>query len=125
MQPTAPLRKRASSLKVREHEKRRHEALLRVHLRNGARQAERVGFRPKSFRMLLADIGPVETCVRLITSKTVPDGFLVLWEKDRLDLTAEAAVLAGPWKALFPVPVLTRAKERLKQYGRPDLIPAG
>ena len=44
--------------------------------------------------MMLAELGPVQTCIRLITSTTIPEGFTVLWEKRRLDLTAEAAVLS-------------------------------
>jgi len=53
--------------------------------------------------------------------KKIPDGFLTLFEKQRLDLTAEATVLRGPWKALFQSHELETARERLRKYGRPDL----
>jgi hypothetical protein len=54
-------------------------------------------------------------------SVKIPDGFLALLEKDRLELTAEATVLRGPWRALFSPEELDRARKRLRYYNRPDL----
>jgi hypothetical protein len=70
---------------------------------------------------MLAANGPIDACVKVIMSRKIPDGFLVLLEKKRLELTAEATVLRGPWKALFDPPVLNEARQRLQKYGRPDL----
>jgi hypothetical protein len=124
MLPTrASSHKGAISLKVSEPEKIQLERLLRDRLLNDAVKAAIIGFRPRIFRVMLAELGSVQTCIRLITSNTVPVGFSVLWEKGRLDLTAEAAVLSGPWKALFDASVLKCAEERLRNCGRPDLIP--
>jgi hypothetical protein len=42
-------------------------------------------------------------------------------KKDRLDLTAEAEVLAGPWGLFFTIIELDRARKRLRDDNRPDL----
>lgn len=110
-------------MRVSDLERRELERLLLDRLLKDAIEAQKIGFRPRAFRLMLTDIGPVQACVRLITSNTVPDGFLILWEKGRVDLTAEVAVLSGPWRALFEASVLKCAEERLRNYGRPDLIP--
>jgi hypothetical protein len=86
----------ARRLKVSDRKRRELESLLLGRLLNDALEAQKIGLRPRTFRMMLTDIGPVQTRVRLITLNTVPDGFLILLERDRLDLTAEAAILAGP-----------------------------
>jgi len=57
----------------------------------------------------------------VIVAAKPPDGFITLLELERLDLTAEATVLRGPWKALFEEQILALARKRLTQYERPDL----
>jgi hypothetical protein len=80
-----------------------------------------IGYTPRDFSAMLTDQGPIEACCRVILSDHIPDGFFTLWEHKRLELTAEATVLRGPWKALFDDAVLERARKRLRDYQRPDL----
>ena len=47
--------------------------------------------------------------------------FAAVADLKRLDLTGEAIVLRGPWKALFDPTVLDQARTRLIQPQRPDL----
>jgi hypothetical protein len=102
-------------------ERRRLEAQLLEQLRQDCDESESIGYRPKMFRQMLAESGPVGACRRVIMSVKIPDGFLALLEKDRLELTAEATVLRGPWRALFSPEELDRARKRLRYYNRPDL----
>jgi hypothetical protein len=123
--PTAKLAALGSSSMMPLTDKDRGDLTkqLMVRLRRDAKSAQRIHFPARASRVMLADLGAVETCNRLITSPNIPEGFSVLFEKNRLDLTAEAAVLNGPWKALFDPLVLARAEKRLRAFGRSDLIP--
>jgi hypothetical protein len=47
----------------------------------------------------------------------IPDGFIRLLELKRMELTAEAAVLRGPWQALFTEAVLEQARRRPDREG--------
>jgi hypothetical protein len=104
-----------------EGERRRLEAQLGDQLRIDCAEAEGIGYSPKKFRSMLSESGPRGACVRVIMSTKVPDGFLTLLELERLDLTAEATVLRGPWRVLFDLDVLDVARKRLRDYKRPDL----
>lgn len=104
-----------------EAERRRLEGLLREQIRQDCDESESIGYSPRQFRIMLAESGPVGACYRVIMSAKIPDGFIRLLELKRLDLTAEATVLRGPWRALFEVAVLEQARKRLRQYERPDL----
>jgi hypothetical protein len=55
-------------------------------------------------------------CRLVIMDRKTPTGFTTLWEKQRLDLTVEAAVLQSPWCKLFDVNVLMKARKRLADY---------
>lgn len=102
-------------------EERKLEALLAAQLKQDCAESESIGYPPKKFRTMMAESGPAGACVRVIMSAKIPDGFLTLLELKRLDLTAEATVLRGPWKTLFEPAVLEMARKRLREYGRPDL----
>ena len=78
---------------VSDAERRRLEAQLLEQLRQDCDESEGIGYRPKIFRQMLAESGPVGACRRVIMSAKIPDGFLALLEKERPDLTAEATVL--------------------------------
>jgi hypothetical protein len=94
---------------------------LNAQLREDCAASERIGYSPKKFRTMMAESGPVGACVSVIMSSKIPDGFLTLFQKQALELTAEATVLRGPWKVLFEESVLDRARQRLRKYERPDL----
>lgn len=90
-------------------------------LRQDSEESESIGYSPRKFRGMMTESGPDGACRRVIMSAKLPDGFLTLLEKQRLDLTAEATVLRGPWRALFEQEVLDAARQRLRAYNRPDL----
>lgn len=102
-------------------EERKLESSLAAQLKQDCAESESIGYPPKKFRTMMAVDGPKGACVQVIMSAKIPDGFLTLLELKRLDLTAEATVLRGPWKKLFEPAVLDRARKRLREYGRPDL----
>src|SRR2546423_827026 len=91
-------------------ERRRLEAQLLQTLREDCAESESIGYPPKKFRTMITESGPDGACRRVIMSQKIPDGFLKLLELKRLDLTAEAAVLRGPWRALFESEVLEEAR---------------
>jgi len=66
---------------------------------------------------MLADIGPLETARRLITSAAPSDGFIRLYEMGRLDLTVEAMALEPEWRDVFTADERRRARDRLIAYG--------
>jgi hypothetical protein len=104
-----------------ETERRQLEAKLGEQLRQDCDESERIGYSPRQFRLMIAESGPAEACRRVIMSPKIPDGFLKLLELQKLELTAEARVLNGPWRRLFMRDVLEQARKRLRQYDRPDL----
>ena len=94
---------------------------LAEQLRQDCYEARRIGYKPKLFLAMLSKDGPAAACRQVIMSVKIPDGFMRLLELKRLDLTAEAAVLRGPWRALFGEEVLSQARSRLRSYDREDL----
>jgi len=66
--------------------------------------------------MLNAD-GGYATATKLMIRKEPSDGFLKLWEHNRLDLTVEALVLETEWITFFKEDVLKLAERKLKQAG--------
>jgi hypothetical protein len=102
-------------------ERHRLESQLREQLRQDCDVADRIGYHPTVFRQMMSKDGSVAACRKVIMSAKIPDGFMKLWVLKRLDLTAEATVLRGPWRSLFEEEVLAEAMKRLKAYDRPDL----
>jgi hypothetical protein len=82
-----------------------------------ARSEREVQYRPSAFRSMVADVGGVEAARRLVMSPHPSDGFTTLWEKGRLDLTAEALVVDERFAGLFPEEVVEQARARLVDYG--------
>lgn len=107
--------------KLSDAEVRKLESQLLEQLRQDCDVSESIGYRAKIFRRMLAESGPVGACRRVLMTSKIPDGFMVLLEKQRLDLTAEATVLRGPWAVLFTADELQQARQRLRTYNRPDL----
>ena len=105
-----------------EAERRSFENRLRERLLKDAHEAKRIGYNPYQFLGLIIDNGPVQACVRVIMAPTIPPGFGRLAELQRLDLTAEATVVDGPWRVLFEREVIDAANKRLTQFERPDLV---
>jgi len=80
------------------------------------KDAAAIGYRPTTFRRMLADHGGVETARRLIRGAAT-SGFETLWEKKRLDLSVEALILKPAWRALFHPEEQAMARKRLRNVG--------
>lgn len=76
-----------------------------------------LGYNATAFIRLVSDIGAVETARRLVNSATPSDGFMLLYEKGRLDLSVEALVLEPEYASLFDEATLERAEGRLREFG--------
>jgi len=87
------------------------------------REAKSIGYAATEFLKML-EHGPVAACTQVIMATKLPTGFSRLYELKRLDLTAEAASVDGPWRLLFAPEVITAANARLRQFGRADLVRA-
>ncbi len=75
------------------------------------------GYTASFFLGMLAELGPLETARKLLNAPAVSDGFSNLWDRGRLDLTVEALVLRPEFSPLFTEEELTRARNRLGQFG--------
>jgi hypothetical protein len=72
------------------------------------------------FASMLKERGGLETARWLIRSPAVAPGFTALWERKRLDLTAEAVIVEETkWRPLFTAEEIEICKRRLRDYGYP------
>jgi hypothetical protein len=72
------------------------------------------------FAELLKDHGGLETARRFIHSTDYAAGFTKLWERSRLDLTAEAVIVSEEkWHPLFTAEEIEICRKRLRNYGYP------
>jgi len=100
------------------------EQRLKAHLLQDCAECLRLRprYNPYIFQRMIGEHGPVEACRRVIMELPVhqaPSGYAQLWERGRLDLTAEATVLQPEWSDLFEPSVLQRAEGRLRRCGWP------
>ena len=98
------------------------EQRLKVHLLHDCAECLRLRppYNPYIFQRMIGEHGPVEACRRVIMelpAHQAPSGYGHLWERGRLDLTAEATVLRPEFSALFEEAVTDRAKTRLERCG--------
>ena len=82
-----------------------------------ARAKAEAGYNATYFLQMLAEIGPIETARRLVTSTQPSQGFTALWERHRLDLTVEANVVKARFRPLFTDIERDAAVSRLAAYG--------
>lgn len=61
--------------------------------------------------------GGINVAKILLHASTLSEGFLMLSECGRLDLTVEAVVIKEPWRRLFTAEELDTAINRLKEHG--------
>jgi len=66
---------------------------------------------------MIANYGGLKTAQKLLATPNPSEGFEVLWELQRLDLSMENLVLNPKYRSLFTDEEITTAKERLKAYG--------
>jgi len=70
----------------------------------------------RRYLAMLRRRGGVETAKRLLHSKQIAQGYTILEEANRLDLTVEALVLKPEWRELFTSEELQIAQKRLNEY---------
>jgi hypothetical protein len=72
------------------------------------------------FAELLKEHGGLEAARRFIHSPDYAPGFTKLWERQRLDLTVEAVIVAEvKWHPLFTAEEIETCRKRLREYGYP------
>jgi len=86
-------------------------AMLRIY----ERARDECGYNGVYFLKMVREHGGLETARRLLRSQEVSEGFIVLIEKGRPDLTMEALVLQQTWEALFTEEERKIAKARLER----------
>jgi hypothetical protein len=83
---------------------------------------EQTGYRAGYFLRMLSELGGLGTAKRLLApGRPTHDGFTILFERGRLDLTVEATVIDTPrFAELFTDDELdtARARLRLHRYGQ-------
>ena len=82
------------------------------------RAREEAGYNATVFLRMVAEHGGPETARRLINAHEVSDGYRVLCQRGRLDLTVEAKVIETPrFHELFTRHELEICRRRLSEYG--------
>ncbi len=76
-----------------------------------------LGYNPTRFIQMISEDGGVATAHRLINSPQVSDGFAILWENKRLDLSLEYCAIKPEYAKLFTAEEISICKQRLKEYG--------
>lgn len=74
-------------------------------------------YNPRYFRVMISQHGALGATRRLLSAPAVSDGFVKLWEHQRLDLTVEALVLDSRFGDLFTETEQATARSRLDDFG--------
>ncbi|WP_286950279.1 HNH endonuclease [Exiguobacterium sp. UBA4551] len=80
-------------------------------------KSKEIGYNPHKTRRLIFEQGGLKTAKQLISNSKVSDGFIILIEKKRLDLTIEALCLKPEFESLFTEDELKVCKNRLIEWG--------
>jgi len=94
-------------------EKAFHHDMLQIY----QRAKEECGYNATRFLQMIANYGGLKTAQKLLATPNPSEGFEVLWEFQRLDLSMENLVLNPKYRSLFTEEEIATAKERLKAYG--------
>jgi hypothetical protein len=86
-------------------------------LRLYQRALKELGYDAVYLVRMASNEGGVATARMLVMSSHASDGFVYLWEHQRLDLTVEALVAQKEFAPLFDTQVIARAEQRLREYG--------
>ncbi|MET7832074.1 AAA domain-containing protein [Micromonospora sediminicola] len=96
-------------------DRRSLEALFhREMVRICQRARDEVSYHPALLLRLVTDKGGLASVRQLLRSPVVSDGFTALWERGRVDLTAEALALRTEFRALFTEEELNVARRRVE-----------
>lgn len=88
-------------------------------LRGAVGEAEKLKYRPTTFKRMLDELGGFETVNRVLASGKPSDGFTKLWELGRLDLTCEAIIVETKWRRHFDANLLAKAEKLLGEMRYP------
>lgn len=81
------------------------------------RAKSEAGYNATRYLQMLHEHRGLETARILLHAQTVSEGYTALWERQRLDLTVEALVLATDYSSLFTDKEREIARRRLAEYG--------
>ena len=94
------------------------EKKFRNKIMNSYKMAQKdLNYNPKLYIQMIEDKGAVEAAKALINNPKVSLGFEKLWEKKRLDLSLEAAVLNEEYHTLFTAEEIEICRSRLEGCG--------
>ena len=74
-------------------------------------------YKATRFLHMLYEHRGLQTARILLHASGVSEGYVALSERNRLDLTVEALILADEWQPLFDEPERDLARKRLAAYG--------
>ncbi|MFD1531911.1 GmrSD restriction endonuclease domain-containing protein [Pseudonocardia aurantiaca] len=74
-------------------------------------------YNPRYFKVMISEHGTLGAVRRLLHAPAVSDGFVLLWERQRLDLAVEALVVDERFAALFSTEERDVAIARLEEFG--------
>ena len=99
----------------------RLEQQLYERLRWSYDECLKIGYPAHYFWRMLNERGPQLTCKKLLEGgpDSLPDGFVTLLMKKRLDLSLEVIVLEPQFTPLFTETELATARKRLENAGYP------
>lgn len=78
--------------------------------------SKELNYKPTRFLQLVSNIGGVQATKKLILKEGGTEGFKILYERGRLDLSVEAHVLKPEYRDLFTEEELEICSERLKSF---------
>jgi hypothetical protein len=78
---------------------------------------EELRYNPRYFRVMVTSHGALGATRKLLHAPAVSDGFVSLWERNRLDLTVEALVSEARFAHLFTDEEREVARKRLADFG--------
>jgi len=89
-----------------------HDAMVELYLR----AKRELKYNARYFIDMVSNEGGRETARYLLDTKEPSDGYVILWERGRLDLSVEAEVLRPRWHDLFSEEQRAIAIRRLREY---------
>lgn len=94
--------------------RRRFDAAMRDVYVRAKREA---GYDAKLYLRMLSEQGGLGTAKRLLATSSVSEGFVALWDRNRIDLAVENVVLRDEFETLFTDDEREVARRRLAEYG--------
>ncbi|PWU59464.1 DNA helicase [Micromonospora globispora] len=92
-----------------------HQAMLRILVR----ARDEANYKPTLLLRMITDKGGLAATRQLLRNPVISDGFTALWERGRVDLTAEALALQPEFQSLFTEEELAVASSRVKEASSP------